>query len=86
MKGYLFSILIASMLTASGITSALGNSDCDEPMPELFERVSPSVVSISALTLDPFKISNRVSIAVGSGFIINQEGLVLTNCHVVFGR
>jgi len=84
MKGTLFSILIVSMLTASGVTPAIGNSDCAEPMPELFQRVSPSVVSISALTLDPFKISNRVSIAVGSGFIINNEGLVLTNSHVVF--
>ena len=84
MKGTLFSILIVSMLTASGVTPVIGNSDCAEPMPELFQRVSPSVVSISALTLDPFKISNRVSIAVGSGFIINNEGLVLTNSHVVF--
>ncbi len=86
MKGCLFSILIASIITASGVTPAIGHPDCDEPMPELFQRVSPSVVSISALALDPFKISSRVSIAVGSGFIINQEGLVLTNSHVVFGR
>jgi len=55
-------------------------------MPELFQRVSPSVVSISALALDPFRISSRVSIAEGSGFISNNEGLVLTNSHVVFGR
>ncbi len=86
MKGTLFLILIVSILTASGVTPAVANPDCAEPMPELFQRVSPSVVSISALTLDPFKISSRVSIAVGSGFIINNEGLVLTNSHVVFGR
>ena len=86
MKGYLFPILIASIITTIGITPAIGNSDCAEPMPELFQRVSPSVVSISALALDPFKISSRVSTAVGSGFIINNEGLVLTNSHVVFGR
>jgi S1-C subfamily serine protease len=86
MKGTLFSIFIVSMLTASGVTPALSNSDCAEPMSELFQRVSPSVVSISALMLDPFKISSRVSIAVGSGFIINHEGLILTNSHVVFGR
>lgn len=86
MKGTLFLILIVSILTASAVTPAVANPDCAEPMPELFQRVSPSVVSISALTLDPFKISSRVSIAVGSGFIINNEGLVLTNSHVVFGR
>ncbi|HUL37710.1 MAG TPA: hypothetical protein VLW47_08485, partial [Thermodesulfobacteriota bacterium] len=86
MKGYLFSILIASIITASGITSAIGNSDCAEPIPELFQRVSPSVVSISALALDPFKMSSRVNTAVGSGFIINDNGIILTNSHVVFGR
>ncbi len=86
MKGILFSILIALTLTVYAGTQAIGNSDCAEPMPELFQRVSPSVVSISALTLDPFKMSSRVSIAVGSGFIIDHEGLVLTNSHVVFGR
>ena len=86
MKEYLFSILIASIITAIGITPAICNSDCAEPTPELFQPVSPSVVSISALALDPFKISSRVSTAVGSGFIINNGGFVLTNSHVVFGR
>jgi serine protease Do len=86
MKEYLFSILIASIITAIGMSPAKGNSDCAEPMPELFQRVSPSVVSISALTLDPFKTSGRISTAAGSGFIINNEGLILTNSHVVFGR
>jgi serine protease Do len=85
MKRYLFSILIASIVTGNWMPSAIANSDCTVPMPELFHRVSPSVVSISALTLDPFKINSRVSLALGSGFIVNDEGLVLTNSHVVFG-
>jgi serine protease Do len=85
MKRHLFPILIASIVTVIGMMSAVANSDCTEPMPELFLRVSPSVVSISALTLDPFKITSRVSMAAGSGFIVNDEGLVLTNSHVVFG-
>jgi serine protease Do len=86
MKGYLFSILIASIITAIGMTPAIGNSDCHEPMPELFQRVSPSVVSISALARDAFKVSGRFSTAEGSGFIIDDKGLVLTNSHVVFDR
>jgi serine protease Do len=86
MKGYLFSLLIASIVAASGVTPAIGKSDCAEPMPELFQRVSPSVVSISALAIDPSKISGRISAAAGSGFIIDDEGMVLTNSHVVFDR
>ncbi len=84
MKGYLFSILMASIITAIGITPAIGNSNCKETLPELFQRVSPSVVSISALALDPFKVSGRISTVAGSGFIIDDRGLVLTNSHVVY--
>ncbi len=86
MKRYLFLILIVSIITIIGMTPPIAKSDCTEPMPELFQRVSPSVVSISALALDPFKITSRVSMAAGSGFIINDEGLVLTNSHLVLGR
>jgi len=86
MKGYDLSILLVSIITIIGMTPPIAKSDCNEPMPELFQRVSPSVVSISTLGLDPFKISKPVNIAVGSGFIINDEGLVLTNSHVIFGR
>ncbi len=86
MKGHHFSFLIASIITIIGMTPPIAKSDCTEPMPELFQRVSPSVVSISALALDPFKFGNRVTTVGGSGFIINDEGLILTNSHVVFGR
>ena len=68
MKGCLFLILTASIITAIGITPAIGKSDCAEPIPELFQRVSRSVVSISALALDPSKISGRISTVSGSGF------------------
>jgi S1-C subfamily serine protease len=86
MKGYLFSTLIVFIIAITGITPSIAKSDCSEPMPELFQRVSPSVVSILSLAIDPFKIGNHVSKAVGSGFIFNDEGLVLTNSHVVFDR
>jgi S1-C subfamily serine protease len=59
---------------------------CTEPIPDLFERVSPSVVSISAVEIDRLESENEFKIGVGSGFIISNDGLVLTNSHVVFDR
>lgn len=63
-----------------------GNSDCTEPIPSLFERVSPAVVSIAAVSMDRFEVESGIKNVVGSGFIISDDGLVLTNSHVVFDR
>jgi len=63
-----------------------GNADCTEPIPSLFERVSPSVVSIAAVGMDRFEAESGIKNVVGSGFIISDDGLVLTNSHVVFDR
>jgi serine protease Do len=73
---------------AAAQTAALpigaADADCKEPIPELFERVSPSVVSISAVEIDRFDAENGIKIVAGSGFVISDDGLVLTNSHVVF--
>jgi len=67
------------------IPHARAKNKCDLPIPELFKRASPSVVFISTVTIDPFRVTNRVGSSIGSGFIISEDGLVLTNSHVVFG-
>lgn len=85
MKGWLFWIIVLAGMTAAGMTDATARSDCAQPIPEIFDRVSPSVVFISAIAIDPFKITERVSWSIGSGFIISKDGLVLTNSHLVFG-
>lgn len=43
------------------VNSAVAKSDCTEPLPDLFKRISPSVVLIRTLGIDPFKVSGRIS-------------------------
>jgi serine protease Do len=87
MKGLLISILlIFAAAFATGIRQAAAAPDCSEPHPDIFHRVSPAVVLVSSVTIDPFRVTNRVSVGIGSGFIFSDDGLVLTNSHVVFGR
>ncbi|MEZ4423078.1 MAG: trypsin-like peptidase domain-containing protein [Gemmatimonadota bacterium] len=57
------------------------------------ERVSPAVVSVHVLRrqavrasfFDPFFSGTRVVSGLGSGFVYDQEGHILTNAHVVEG-
>ena len=59
---------------------------CDLGIPSIFDRVSPAVVYIFATSINPYRTTERVEHVVGSGFIIDPSGLILTNSHVAFGR
>jgi S1-C subfamily serine protease len=59
---------------------------CSESVPDIYDRVSPAVVLITATSLNPYQPSDRVSRVAGSGVILDGTGLIVTNSHVVFGR
>lgn len=58
---------------------------CADPLTVVFDRVSPSVVSIQAMKINKAKPQRRFETVVGSGVIIDRDGQVLTNAHVVDG-
>ncbi len=63
-----------------------GAPACASPLPALFDAVSPAVVTITSISINPYNVDHRLERALGSGVIIDSSGLILTNSHVVFGR
>ena len=76
----------ALMMVALGGCAHAARPGCSNDIPTLFERVSPAVVMISAQSINPYKVQGRVTHIIGSGFIYDSKGLIITNAHVAFGR
>jgi S1-C subfamily serine protease len=80
-------LLVVSLLVANmGGCALAAPKECKEDIPALYQRVSPAVVMISGQSINPYKLQDRVSRVIGSGFIFDRKGLILTNSHVAFGR
>jgi S1-C subfamily serine protease len=74
------------VLTTLVRLDATAKTGCDIALPVLYQQVSPSVVSISAVAIASRQPGERVGTVVGSGVLIDNEGLIVTNSHVVFGH
>ncbi|KAI1278430.1 Serine protease HTRA1 [Halotydeus destructor] len=53
---------------------------------EVVEKTAPAVVYIEAQDYHPFFRNQLVSVSGGSGFIVDPNGLIITNAHVVANR
>lgn len=84
-------LALVSLVVCPALAGAESQADskgglCVEPIPAIYIRVSPAVVSIASMAINLYQPGDRVSRSVGSGVIFDTSGLVLTNSHVVFGR
>ncbi|MCB9457848.1 MAG: trypsin-like peptidase domain-containing protein [Anaerolineaceae bacterium] len=60
----------------------------EQAMADLYTHVSPSVVSINVISRragSGFSDAQGIVLSSGSGFVINQQGYIVTNNHVVDG-
>jgi serine protease Do len=76
--------LVAVTLPLSS-TPASAKPACNLPLPEAFKTVAPSVVRIFSVSIDSFRLTQRVEMETGAGIIFDDKGHIVTNAHVVYG-
>jgi S1-C subfamily serine protease len=78
-----------SRITGQGLLASSAPSELNTT--EIFDRTAPSVVYIRAQTVKPgatafeAQAGNELALSTGSGFVVDGDGHVLTNAHVISG-
>src|SRR3954468_19513861 len=85
-SSHLSRLCLTLLLIALGGCAHAARTGCGSDIPAIFDRVSPAVVMISAQSINPYRVQGRVTRIIGSGFIYDAKGLVITKSHVAFGR
>ncbi len=91
-------LTVAAMVASGGASSVtrqglLASSPSSETMTtgEIFDRTAPSVVYIRARTVSPgatafdAQAGSDLAVSTGSGFVLDDDGRVVTNAHVING-
>jgi S1-C subfamily serine protease len=74
------------VLLATASAAVAQKRACSEDAASIYERVSVGVVFIEGSSINPYRATDRVEHVVGSGFIVDTSGVILTNSHVALGR
>ncbi len=80
-----FSRTLSIVLCLAFCAVSNATTTCDKRFSAVFKDVAPAVVQIFAVSIDPFSLMQRVQHNVGTGFVVDDDGHVVTNAHLVHG-
>ncbi len=87
-KHLIYFVLVMLMITPVSLAQDDDGLARDEVFADIYEQVSPSVVSISVVARRPgtgVMGEDQTVIGGGTGFVLDMDGHILTNNHVVEG-